>query len=153
MVAVWGRHKKRKRTSEEKITSWLKSRRGGARERRIPVVKQRVINKENPTGTPVMKRMTGEPQTQVPTIETLGPAGPPTQITMKVGNERCPVASCKNQGGKGFRDLQSHLERQHRETLESCEGDQLKSITDAIKKLNRVLCCKCRRIRAKAEKT
>ena len=123
VVADGGRLKKRKRRDEEKITRWLKSRGGSVRETDVSGVKRRGLNKENTEGSPFLEKRIREAQTQVLTREKSRPPEPPLRVTMKVGNEKCPVASCENHGGRGFRNLQSHLERQHRETLENCEGD------------------------------
>jgi len=63
----------------------------------------------------------------------------------------CPSRSCKNNWGRGFKDLQGHLERQHSMELKNWKGHQREILLQAIKKLNRVICLKCHRIRGSAD--
>ena len=68
-----------------------------------------------------------------------------------MGRERCPVANCKqnNNSGKGYKDLQTHLERSHKDMLRDSEGPALEAITQSLEKIHRVICQNCRRIKAR----
>ena len=68
-----------------------------------------------------------------------------------LGRERCPVVNCKNNNnsGWGYKDLQGHLERSHKDLLRDCEGSTLEAITRSLERIHRTICQSCRKIRAK----
>ena len=63
----------------------------------------------------------------------------------------CPVNNCKNNNnnGKGYKDLQTHLERSHGDVLRSTEGEALNAVTQVLEKMSRAICMRCRKIRAR----
>ena len=69
---------------------------------------------------------------------------------LEIGMLWCPVSGCNNHRGKGFKDLVSHIHRQHKQILENEESEDKRAIVKSMEKLNRILCHECHRIKAKS---
>ena len=69
---------------------------------------------------------------------------------LELGMMWCPVSGCSNHGRKGFKDLVGHIERKHSDILRGEDGAAKTAIKDIIEGLNRVICWKCCKIRAKS---
>ena len=68
-----------------------------------------------------------------------------------MSRDRCPAKDCKhkNNGGKGYKDLQEHLERSRKDILHCAKGIVLEAAMLSLSGLTRCICQECRRIRAK----
>jgi len=64
---------------------------------------------------------------------------------------RCPIASCGNWLGKGYKKLLDHLVRSHCRILEEDDGEDKNAIVKTIHKLNRWICSECSRIKARVD--
>ena len=63
----------------------------------------------------------------------------------------CPVVSCGNNGGKGYKKLLDHLHRSHSRILQEDGGEDKMAIINTIQKLNRWICAKCKSIKARVD--
>ena len=69
---------------------------------------------------------------------------------LELGRRWCPISGCTNYNGKGFKNLQRHMQDQHSQLLASSCGKERERIVNLLATMNRVLCTKCHKIRAKA---